>query len=326
MSKFFINRPIVAIVIAILMVMVGVISMLRLPVAQFPSIVPPEILVQAIYPGANAQTLEQSVATPLEEQISGVDNMNYMYSINANQRAEPDHRRLRCQHRFQYRSGAYPVARLAGAVPASGAGQRPPGCGAEIAFLAADVDCAVFAARHLRRLCSGQLRLHQFRRPVDAHARHCACSGFRRRPVCDALLGESRPACQAAGHRSANRFRAAGPEHRQSCRTNRRRACSEWPAVHLHRSSARPPDNRRTVWQHHLARKSRWLHSAAERRRPARARRANLQPDRPLQRQTGRDSRHLSTSRLQRRRGGGQRSHGDGQACQGASHKISTTK
>ncbi len=82
MSKFFINRPIVAIVIAILMVLVGLISMLRLPIAQFPSIVPPEILVQAIYPGANAQTLEQSVATPLEEQISGVDNMNYMYSIN----------------------------------------------------------------------------------------------------------------------------------------------------------------------------------------------------------------------------------------------------
>src|SRR5260370_426957 len=80
MSKFFINRPIVAMVIAILMVLVGVISMLRLPISQFPSIVPPEILVSAIYPGANAQTLEQSVATPLEEQISGVDNMNYMYS------------------------------------------------------------------------------------------------------------------------------------------------------------------------------------------------------------------------------------------------------
>ncbi len=64
------------------MVLVGLISMLRLPIAQFPSIVPPEILVQALYPGANAQTLEQSVATPLEEQISGVDNMNYMYSIN----------------------------------------------------------------------------------------------------------------------------------------------------------------------------------------------------------------------------------------------------
>lgn len=84
MSKFFINRPIVAIVISIITVIVGLVSMLRLPIAQFPNIVPPEILVQATYPGADALTLEQSVATPLEAQISGVDQMEYMYSINAN--------------------------------------------------------------------------------------------------------------------------------------------------------------------------------------------------------------------------------------------------
>ncbi len=84
MSKFFIERPIVAMVIAILMVIVGAVSALSLPVAQFPSIVPPEIQVTALYPGADAQTLEQAVATPLEAQISGVDNMNYMYSVNAN--------------------------------------------------------------------------------------------------------------------------------------------------------------------------------------------------------------------------------------------------
>jgi HAE1 family hydrophobic/amphiphilic exporter-1 len=84
MSKFFINRPIVAMVIAILMVIVGLVSMLTLPTAQFPDIVPPEIQVQATYPGADAKTLEESVATPIEQQLSGVDNMNYMYSTNAN--------------------------------------------------------------------------------------------------------------------------------------------------------------------------------------------------------------------------------------------------
>ena len=83
MSKFFINRPIVAIVIAILMVLVGAITILRLPVAQFPAIAPPEIQVLATYVGADAQTLEQAVATPIEQQMSGVDNMNYMYSLNA---------------------------------------------------------------------------------------------------------------------------------------------------------------------------------------------------------------------------------------------------
>jgi len=83
MSKFFINRPIVAIVIAVLTVIVGAISIVRLPVSQFPSIVPPETKIQATFVGADAQTLAQSVATPIEEQMSGVDNMNYMYSVNA---------------------------------------------------------------------------------------------------------------------------------------------------------------------------------------------------------------------------------------------------
>src|SRR5258708_7287247 len=83
MSKFFINRPIVAMVISIVLVLVGSLTILALPVAQFPSIAPPEIQILATYIGADAQTLEQSVATPIEQQMSGVDNMNYMYSLNA---------------------------------------------------------------------------------------------------------------------------------------------------------------------------------------------------------------------------------------------------
>jgi HAE1 family hydrophobic/amphiphilic exporter-1 len=70
-------------VIAILMVVGGLVSILSLPTAQFPNIVPPEILVQATYPGADAKTLEQSVVTPIEQQLNGVDNMNYMYSTSA---------------------------------------------------------------------------------------------------------------------------------------------------------------------------------------------------------------------------------------------------
>jgi HAE1 family hydrophobic/amphiphilic exporter-1 len=83
MSKFFINRPIVAMVISILMVIVGAVTIASLPVAQFPNIVPPEIQLQATYPGADAKTLEQAVATPIEQQMNGVDNMEYMYSLNA---------------------------------------------------------------------------------------------------------------------------------------------------------------------------------------------------------------------------------------------------
>src|ERR1700735_460526 len=88
MSKFFINRPIVAMVISILTVIVGAVTIVNLPVGQFPQIAPPEVQVSAIYVGADAQTIEQSVATPIEQQMSGVDNMNYMYSLNATAKGE----------------------------------------------------------------------------------------------------------------------------------------------------------------------------------------------------------------------------------------------
>src|SRR6201984_235509 len=84
MSEFFVRRPIVAIVIAILMTLIGGVCILALPIAQYPQIAPPEIQVQTHYTGADALTIEQAVAAPIEQQMSGVDNMNYMYSINSN--------------------------------------------------------------------------------------------------------------------------------------------------------------------------------------------------------------------------------------------------
>src|SRR6267142_3271168 len=83
-SKLFINRPIVAMVIAIITVIGGLVAMRGLPVAQFPEIVPPQIIVNTTFTGADAVTIEQSVATPLEQQMSGVDDMLYMQSTNAN--------------------------------------------------------------------------------------------------------------------------------------------------------------------------------------------------------------------------------------------------
>src|ERR1035437_7074438 len=84
MSKFFINRPVTAMVISILIVLAGIIMAQRLPMAQFPSIAPPEIVETTNYVGADELTIESAVATPNEEATAGVEGMLYMRSFNSN--------------------------------------------------------------------------------------------------------------------------------------------------------------------------------------------------------------------------------------------------
>src|SRR5437762_12436920 len=82
MANFFIRRPIVAIVISILMVLMGLFSLKGLSIEQYPFLAPPSIRITATYPGASAVAVEQSVATPIEQEVNGVEGMLYMQSSN----------------------------------------------------------------------------------------------------------------------------------------------------------------------------------------------------------------------------------------------------
>ena len=189
MSKFFINRPIVAIVIAIVTVILGVVSLVgSLPTSQFPNIVPPEILITATYPGADAKTLTQAVATPIEQQMNGVDNMIYMDSVSANNgvvrlfvdfdiKTNPD---------IDQVSGATP--RGPGPVAASLASHRRGINRAEITHFAVNANLHQFTRRQTGPGLSHQLRSHQSSRPDRPRARSFPRAGFRRH-LCAARLG-----------------------------------------------------------------------------------------------------------------------------------------
>src|ERR1041384_7151014 len=84
-SRFFIDRPIFAAVLSIFIVIAGLAAMRTLPIAQYPEIAPPVVTVRAVYPGASAEVLEQTVASPLENQINGVEKMIYMASTSTSQ-------------------------------------------------------------------------------------------------------------------------------------------------------------------------------------------------------------------------------------------------
>ena len=98
-AHFFVDRPIFAAVLSIVIVIVGLIAYVALPVAQYPEIAPPTIVVRASYPGANAETVAATVATPIEQEINGVEDMLYMSSYSTERRRDDADHHVQARHR-----------------------------------------------------------------------------------------------------------------------------------------------------------------------------------------------------------------------------------
>src|SRR5687768_13424768 len=83
-TRFFVDRPIFATVLSLVIVIIGAVSLSQLPLSQYPEVAPPTVEVTAVYPGANAQVVATTVATPIEQEVNGVENMRYMGSRSTN--------------------------------------------------------------------------------------------------------------------------------------------------------------------------------------------------------------------------------------------------
>ena len=154
-SKFFIERPIFATVVSVIICIAGLVSIAVMPIEQYPAITPVQVTVSATYPGADSKTLADSVAAPIEAQINGVDNMLYMSSTSSSNGHAVPYRLLRSQNQSGYRPGSGAEPGQPGPAAVAG-GRDPAGCiGAEEIFVHHD-DC-----RHHLQGESLQQQLHR---------------------------------------------------------------------------------------------------------------------------------------------------------------------
>ena len=165
MANFFINRPIVAIVISILIVMIGVVIIRGLSVEQYPFLAPPNIRVTATYPGASAEAVEQSVAVPIEQEVNGVDHMIYMKSSNTSDGRMLLDVNFRSRHGSGHRQRSHAEPRVHGRGSPAG-GSDPARCyGQETKSQHPDGGLSLLAEGFVRRKLPDQLLRHQSARP-----------------------------------------------------------------------------------------------------------------------------------------------------------------
>ena len=304
-SALFVDRPRLAIVISIIITIAGAISLTRIPVSQFPEIVPPQVLVSATYPGASAAVVESSVAQPLEAQMVGVDRMIYMKSNSLNDGTysltvsfelgtNPDIDTVNVNNRVQ-----------TALVAVATGGSAPGPCGAQ----AIVGDPAIPAALQRDR-CAGSAVHHQLR--DDQRARRIVPHAGRRtgEPVRQAQLLDAHLVRHAAPRRASTWRRPTSPLAIQSQNVQApigrigARPMSDRPAAAAQPADARPLDHAGGVRPHRRPRQSGWLGPARARCRARRNGRTEPRQRKPPQRQARRWHRRLPGARRQRRSDG----------------------
>ena len=209
-----------------------------------PPIAPPEVQVTAIYVGADAQTIEQSVATPIEQQMSGVDNMNYMYSLNATANGQ-----MRMIVDFDVATDPNTDLILAQSRETQAASQLPAdvtnyGVTVQKSVLAPLMVVALYSPKgtHDARFLANYAYINlndQLTRVKGVGTVQC----IRRRSVRHAPLGKARPTGEAADHRPGNRLGHPDAEHRKPRRAGGSEPIPHRAAVHLLRARSGPPDD-----------------------------------------------------------------------------------
>ena len=314
MSKFFINRPIVAMVIAIFFVIAGAVMVFRLPVAQFPDIVPPKIQTTAIYTGADALTVEQSVATPIEEQVNGAKNMIYMQSINGDDGTmtlqvsfevgtDVDLDQVQVQNRLSQAPSSLPTA-----VNNYGLTTQQT-VGIPLLVFAITSPHRTWDQTFLANYIAINIEDELARIPGIGQVKIFGAANYAMRVW---VAPDTLAKLQLTVNDIVNAI--VGPERRESRGHHRRRAGAAGPATHLHRARAGPPDERRGVRQHHPARQPRRLAGAAQGRRADPARRRKLHPAGVHQWRAELAAAAVSEPGLQRARGRQSRQGEDGRA------------
>ena len=303
-SKFFIDRPVLANVLAIVIVLIGGVAAFSLPIAQYPNIVPPTVSVTTTYPGASAATIVNQVALPVELQVNGVEGMIYMQSTSTDTGTytltvtfeigtDLDFAQVLVQNR---------VSAALASLPAVGPGAGPDG--AEEVDLDARDRVAVLARRPLRQPVSQQLRHHQPGQRAGARAGRRQRHGAGRRHLFDAHLARPDEALHLRPLAQRRDQRRAVAEPVGDGGPGRHAAGRQGPELPVHGRHPGPARRAGAVRQHRRQGRERQRrpHRAAEGRGEGRARRPDLRHGLQGRRQAGRRPGHLPDARGERAR------------------------